>query len=271
MIWLVLTTILSLSLGTFGQRLEKIAGHDSNKLQVLLATGYNSTYRHDWRRNSAEIRRFLEESGRFEVRINEEPRGLTEEVLRGYHVLLLDYSNYTPSLAPGWSRQAQEAYLKFLRSGGGVVAYHAACGSFREWEEYKKTLGIEDYTNIGHGPYHTFTVEIEDREHPITRGLGPRFEQWGEIYNGLRLRPEARVLAWAYDDPQNCAAGGRSCGSGKRESVLWTSDYHGGRVFVTVLGHDEKSISTREFRVILLRGVVWAATGGVTPARAEGR
>lgn len=266
-----LTTILSFGVLASAQAPDRIPGHDAAKLQVLLVTGYNSTPRHDWRKNSAHLRTILEESGRFEVRINEEPRGLMLEVLRGYHVLLLDYSNYTTSLAPRWPRQAQEAYLAFLESGRGVVAYHAACGSFREWPLYRQTLGIEGYTNIGHGPYHTFTVEVADREHPITKGLAPKFSQWGEIYNGLRLRPESNVVARAYDDPANCTANGSACGSGRREPVLWTTSYHGGRVFVTVLGHDEKSISTREFQDILVRGVQWAATGAAPALRTEER
>ncbi len=239
-----------------------IPGHDENKIQVLLMTGYNSTPQHKWRENSQELRRILEEVGKFEVRINEEPRGITAEVVGGYDVLLLDYSDYTPSLAPTWPPETRAAYLEFLKSGKGVVAFHAACGSFPEWEEYRSTLGILDYRAIGHGPYHTFSVNVRRRDHPAVKSLPGRFLQWGEIYNGVKLLPETEVLATAYDRVDNCTPDRKHCGSGKDEPIVWGYHYSRGRVLVIVLGHDMKSIQSQEFRRLLVDGTEWVAARG---------
>jgi hypothetical protein len=238
---------------------DRIPGRDPSKLQVLVLTGYNSTPNHDWRAYVPELRRILERSGRFEVRVVEEPAGMTRDTLAGYDVLLLDYSNYIAARGRDWPEVTRRAYLEFLENGGGTVALHAACGSFQAWPEYRRSLGIADQRTIGHGPYHTFAVEVRAPDHPALGGLPERFNVWGEIYNGITLTSDAEVLAVAYDNPANCTAPGRNCGSGKREPVLWTARYGKGRSFVLTLGHDLKSIRSPEFARLLAQASEWAA------------
>src|SRR5579863_10576681 len=146
-------------------------GHDPAKIQVLILTGYNSTSFHHWRINDPALRDMLESTGRFEVHIDEEPRGATMDTFSGYDVLLLDYSDYTKSLGPTWPEVTRQAYLTFLRNGGGVVAFHVTVGSFLEWPEFAKTLGILNREHIGHAPYHIFNVGFTDAGNPITKDL----------------------------------------------------------------------------------------------------
>lgn len=238
-------------------------GHDVSKIQVLLVTGYNSTPMHRWREIDPQLRDILERTGRFEVRIIEEPRGITSETLAGYQVLLLDYSDYTPSLGVQWPEQTRKAYLEYLKNGGGVVGFHVAIGSFPEWPEFHRTLGIEDNSKVGHGPYHDFVVKVVASENPIMRGIRTSFEGWGEVYNRMELLPGAEVLARAWDDPNNCLPNRAACGTGKDEPILWTNRYGAGRIFMTTLGHDLKSISSPEFQTTLVQGTMWTATGKV--------
>ncbi len=58
-----------------GRRHRADPGRDSKKLQVLILTGYNM---HDWRKITESLRATLEATGRFEVRVNEEPIGCDE-------------------------------------------------------------------------------------------------------------------------------------------------------------------------------------------------
>jgi type 1 glutamine amidotransferase len=242
-------------------------GHDLSKIQVLLLTGYNSTPIHRWREIDPQLRDILERTGRFQLRINEEPRGITSDTLAGYQVLLIDYSDYTPSLGVSWPEQTRQAYLEFLRSGGGVVGFHVVIGSFPEWPEFHRTLGIADNSKVGHGPYHNFVVKVVAPENPIVRGIPASFEGWGEVYNRMELLPGAQVLARAWDDPNNCLPNRVACGTGKEEPILWTNHYGAGRVFVTTLGHDLKSISSPEFKTTLVQGTEWAANGKVDDPR----
>ena len=119
-------------------------------------------------------------------------------------------------------------------------------------------------------PYHPFTVNIVDREHPITQGLPASFAQNDELYHLLSLQPNIHVLAGAFDDPKNCYKPNEGCGTGKDEPLIWTLPYGMGRVFQTALGHDAKPMPSPGFVITLLRGTEWAATGAVTiPVPAE--
>ena len=58
------------------------------KIRVLILSGRNN---HDWRSTTPFLKRILEASGRFDVRVTEEPAGIDSETLRPYDVLVSDY------------------------------------------------------------------------------------------------------------------------------------------------------------------------------------
>ena len=58
------------------------------KVCVLLISGRNN---HDWRSTTPFLRKTLVDSGRFDVRVEEEPMGITAATLAAYDVLALDY------------------------------------------------------------------------------------------------------------------------------------------------------------------------------------
>jgi type 1 glutamine amidotransferase len=53
-------------------------------------------------------------------------------------------------------------------------------------------------------------------------------------------------------------------GTGENEPALMTITYGKGRVFHSILGHDERSVKCVGFVCTLQRGTEWAATGKVT-------
>lgn len=109
-----------------------------------------------------------------------------------------------------------------------------------------------------------------DPQNPITKDMPASFAETDELYHALSMQPDIHVLATAYDDPNNCGKNGKGCGTGKDEPLIWTVKYGAGRVFQTALGHDVKAMDSPGFRVTLVRGTEWAATGQVTiPVPAE--
>lgn len=58
------------------------------KLQALIVTGQNG---HDWRATAPVLKKLLEDTGRFEVRVTEEFRGAGAETLASYDVVVLNY------------------------------------------------------------------------------------------------------------------------------------------------------------------------------------
>jgi hypothetical protein len=172
------------------------------KLQVLIVTGQNIPA-HDWRVNTPVLRKLLEDSGRFEVRVAEEFRGAGPETLAPYDVVVLNYyENHKPELR--WGERTDAALLNYVRGGKGLVIYHFSTAAFEGWTEFEKMCGANWRPNHGHhSARHDFTVDIKDKEHPITRGMKASFpETSDELYANLQWQPEGayHVLATAWDD-----------------------------------------------------------------------
>ena len=244
------------------------------KLQVLIVTGQN-TASHDWHGTTPVLRKLLEESGRFEVRVTEEFRGAGAETLAPYDVVVLSYYDARkPELR--WGERTDSALLNYVRSGKGLVVYHFAMAAFDGWTEYEKMCAANWRPNNGHhSARHDYTVTIKDQEHPITRGMKATFPQANdELYANLKWQPEGgfHVLATAWDDHSLYKPGEKQPipGTGLSQPMLWTVNYGSGRVFVTAMGHDAEAMKLPGFVATLTRGTEWAATGAVTiPVPAE--
>lgn len=258
----------------------------SGKIRVLILSGQNN---HDWRTTTPCLRQLLLNTGRFDVRVNEEPTGMTAATLAVYDVVVLDYNG------PRWGRQSEKALADFVRSGKGLVAVHGANWAFSglvvlgdhhvptgimepAWSEYKKMIGgvwSYDPPASGHAPRHKFTVDIIDRSSPITAGLPASFAADDELYHNMHMAKGVHVLATAYDDPKFAAPPAPSKSepsywprldetpTGKNEPIAWTVQYGRGRSFYIALGHDVKAEEMPGFSTMFVRGVEWAATGTV--------
>lgn len=237
------------------------------KIQTLIITGQNG---HDWRGTTPLLRKILEDTGRFEVRVTEEFRGAGPDTLVPYDLVVLNYfERRRPEL--WWGERAQEALLGFVRSGKGLVVYHFSIAAFNGWDEYEKLCAANWRPNNGHhSPRHDYTVEIKDRDHPITRGLKASFPvKYDELYANLKWQPKDTysVLATAWDDHSLYTNRRQPTpGAGLHQPMMWTLPYGRGRVFVTVLGHVAENLESIGFQAIYARGAEWAATGEVTLA-----
>ena len=241
------------------------------KIAVLIVTGQNG---HNWRGTTPLLRKALEDTGKFEVRVTEEFRGAGPETLAPYDLVVLNYFDRNrPELR--WGEKTDAAFLDFVRAGKGVVVYHFSMAAFNGWTEYEKLSGGNWRPDNGHhSAPHNFTVDIKDQEHPITKGLRPSFPQANdELYANLRWQPAGsyHLLATANDDHALYAASRTDSrapqplvGPSANEPMLWTLDYGKGRVFVTALGHDVDQVQTPAFVTTFARGAEWAATGKVT-------
>ena len=277
---------------------ERAALFKEGAIRALILTGQNN---HDWRATTPLLRAMLINTGRFDVRVNEETTGLTSATLAPYDVVILNYNG------PRLGRVAEKALEEFVRSGKGLVGVHGANWAFSglvvlgdgsvpteimesPWAEYKRMIGgvwSDQAPASGHAPRHRFQVKIVDRNNPITKGLTPAFEADDELYHNIHMAANVHILATAYDDPNNTpehatdtaadtkpqkTASSRAAGkmphldmspTGKDEPVLWTSRYGKGRTFYTTLGHDVQAMEMPGFSSTFVRGVEWAATGTV--------
>lgn len=236
------------------------------KIQALIITGQNG---HDWRATTPVLRAVLEDTGRFEVRVTEEFRGAGPETLSPYDVVILNYYDKKQSELR-WGEHAETALTNYVRGGKGLLIYHFSMAAFDGWTDYEKMCGANWRPNNGHhSARHDFTVTIQDKDHPVTRGMKSSFLQTNdELYANLRWQPKDayHVLATAWDDHARYPSSEKQPipGPGLAQPMLWTVDYGKGRVFVTALGHDPDAMKSAGFKATLARGAEWAATGNVT-------
>jgi len=247
------------------------------RVRVLILTGESDLAYHDWRISTPYLRQVLNNTGRFEVKVMEEVRGLSASGLAGYDVLVLNYNG------PRWGPQAEQAIEEFVRSGKGLISFHGVTyGEFygqefhkrwsasskgdKGWAAYAELIGATwKPGNIGHGARHVFPVKWTDRGHPISRGLEETFPANDELYHKLDLLPRTKVLATAYSAPE-------TGGTGKNEPIIWTAPFGSGRTVHMTLGHDLSAMTQPGFLAAFARGTEWAATGAVTlPASISSR
>ena len=235
----------------------------SAPLQILILTGVTDLPYHDWRESTPVIRKALEATGRFEVKVLEDPRGLNARMLAAYDAVLLHYNG------PRWGDEAEKALEDYVRAGKGMISLHGVTyGPFFNtgpktrltgepaWPGFPALIG-STWTAVGHAPRHVFDVEWVDREHPVARGLPARFTANDELYHSIQTNPNAQVLARAFDDPANK-------GTGKMEPIVWAVPYGKGRTLHISLGHDLAAMYQPGFFTAVTRATEWVATGQVT-------
>ncbi|HWN95503.1 MAG TPA: ThuA domain-containing protein [Methylomirabilota bacterium] len=253
-------------------------------IRALIVDGQNN---HDYKSTTPHLKKVLEETGLFIVEVATSPgKGGDMSTFKpkfdDYRVIISNY-NGEP-----WSKETQDAFVAFVRGGGGFVSVHAADNSFPKWKEYNEMIGVGGWegrneksgpylrwrdgkwvhdTSPGvgghHGQQHAFIVATHVPNHPIMAGLPKKWMHVkDELYDRLR-GPAQNVIVLA-----SAMSAKETGGSGEHEPMLMAIDYGNGRVFHTALGHNNgKDLAAQKcagFITTLQRGTEWAATGKVT-------
>lgn len=154
-----------------------VALADDARLKALIVDGQNN---HTvWPRATVMMKRYLEQSGRFEVDVYrsnptwrgdrypedyalftpagtvsaEEPApdpGFAPDFAQ-YDVVISNFGHE----AAAWPKATRAAFESYVGSGGGFVSVHAANNSFPDWLEYNRMIGLGGWggRNESHGPY----------------------------------------------------------------------------------------------------------------------
>jgi type 1 glutamine amidotransferase len=219
------------------------------KIRVLLITGDDVDV-HPWREMSETTREILVKTGKFDVRVCEDPYILeSETALKAYDVIVFTIYSRRVQMLP---ENAQQNLLNFVKGGKGFFVQHLASASFPKWEEFGKLCGRKWVMGVsGHSPRSVFKAHVVNKEYPITAGLDD-FETDDELYSKLQGTGDINVLVQ-----------GDSDFSKKAEPLVFTLNYGKGRVVHNAFGHDRKALMTPNVQKIIARGVEWAATGKV--------
>ena len=139
------------------------------KIQTLIITGQNG---HDWAGTTPLLRKMLEDTGKFEVRVTEEfPRGPDRKRWRRTNSCVLNYfERGRKELRWGEKTDASLPGLG-ARPAKAVVVYHFSMAAFDGWTEYEKMAGGNWRPNNGHhSARHDFTSTSRTRNIRSRRG-----------------------------------------------------------------------------------------------------
>ncbi len=214
-------------------------------IRVLVVTGVDWGG-HRWKETGPAFRKVLEQDKRFDVRLVEDPDFLASPAVQNYDVICIHFKNYKPVAQP---QKVHENLVNAVKSGKGLVLLHFACGAFEDWPEFADLAGRVWDRKISppHDPHGPYTVEITDKNHPITRGMKD-FDAYDELYICLKGDRPIDVLATA-----------RSKVTGKDYPMAFAFQYGKGRVFHTPLGHDVRAIEMPGVADLLRRATLWTA------------
>jgi type 1 glutamine amidotransferase len=260
---------------------EPRAGIPAAKIKLLIIEGVSN---HDWPHRLVLVREILARDGSFEVEVSVTPSAPDDPAWAAwrpdfskYDVVLSGYNNLYGKAQ--WPKEVQQAFEKFVRSGGGFYVYHEANNSFAEWPEYNQMIGLgwrkKDFgpaivvrpdgslqmipsgegNDTGHGNRSDVVVH-QVGEHPIHAGL-PRAWKAADIEVYCYARGPATnltVLASAADAQTQV-----------QFPIEWTVNYGEGRVFVSTYGHvwadqkDPAGMKCAAFQTIMVRALKWLA------------
>ena len=253
-------------------------------LRALIIDGQNN---HDFTVTTPHLKKVLEDTGLFTVDVVTAPAKSGDvtafkPAFKNYRVLISNYSGQP------WPQETQDAFVAFVKNGGGFVSVHAADNAFAQWPEYNEMIGVGGWegrneksgpylrlregkfvhdTTPGrggsHGQQHAFVMDTRAPAHPIMAGLPAEWlHAKDELYDRLRGPAQnVTVLASALSTKE-------TGGSGEHEPLLMVIPFGQGRVFHTALGHNNgKEFNAQKcvgFITTFQRGTEWAATGAVT-------
>lgn len=220
--------------------------------KVFLFSGGQRQH-HGYRAQTFYLSNALEDTGRYEVTINEDSALLETPALAKYDLIVTLADRRDPEFKLTIGQQ--KALLDFVRNGGGFVSIHGGDNAPADWDpEIRKMLGAV-FSHFGLPDSKTrkgeYLVRIVDPTNPVAAGLSS-FKITDELYYHLQIEPDVKPLAVV--DFQ-----------GEEWPVAWTRTYGEGRVFHTVFGHRDfgpdqpDPLRDPNFGKLVLQGVDWVA------------
>ncbi len=149
------------------------------------------------------------------------------------------------------TKEQESGLLAAVKAGTGMGGWHGGMGdAFRQSVEFQFAVGGQWVAHPGN--IIDYTVEITAPDDPIVSGLDS-FAMRSEQYY-LHVDPSNDVLATTTFTGEHA-----SWIEGTVMPVAWKRRYGDGKVFYCSLGHVESDFNVPEAKMIVERGLLWAA------------
>jgi uncharacterized protein len=199
------------------------------------------------------LKKIADDDG-FEIDITDDASAINNDNLGRYQVFIqLQEAPFD------MSAEQQQALQKFIEQGHGWVGIHAAGLTGKSfltpgmpyWQWFEDFIGGVTYSP--HPKFQQGTLVIEDRSHPVTKGLPERWEisdEWYEFNESPRSRVHVLAIADESTYKQNHPMGDHP--------MIWTNEkYH--RMIYIAIGHDSSLCENDAYRTLIRNAIMWAA------------
>ncbi|MCC8407531.1 ThuA domain-containing protein [Mucilaginibacter sp. UR6-1] len=189
------------------------------------------------------------------------PKTFTNKLLKKYNLIIqLDYPPY------GWGKTAEQAFRKYITEGrGGWIGFHHASltgdfDGFKMWNWYYDFIGGIKFKNYI-ATFADATVNVEQRKHPVFKGVPNEFIIEGDEWYTYDKSPRANVSVLAgvdeksYKPASNVVMGDHP--------VIWTNPKFKARNIYIFMGHSPKLFSNMAYTTLFSNAIVWASSKSV--------
>lgn len=149
----------------------------------------------------------------------------------------------------------QESYIHLLKKGTSMIFLHHSLVSYQSWPEFIKILGGQYHThpvvvngdtlNTSYEHDVTIPVKVENKKHPVTRGIND-FEIVDEVYGGVEILPQVKPLL-STTHPKSM------------RYLAWINHYGNSDVIYIQLGHGPSGYSNPNYRKLVRQAIEWSA------------
>jgi type 1 glutamine amidotransferase len=183
-------------------------------------------------------------------------KSITKNFLKQYQLFIqLDYPPYP------WEKEAQEAFTDYLEQDkGSWVGFHhptllGVFDGYPMWQWYSAFMGGIEFKDCIHGGT-TALLTIEDKNHPVLKGLPASFSTRDEWYTYNKSpRGNVHVLAnideATYVPNINIKMGDHP--------VIWTNDHIKAKNIYIAMGHFPELFKDDNFALLVKNAIFWAA------------
>jgi putative heme-binding domain-containing protein len=144
-----------------------------------------------------------------------------------------------------WTPERAKDVDALLARGAGLVYVHYAVDGGADPAGFAKRIGLAwqgGRSKFRHGPLEL----VFDGRHPVARNFGRVSFHDESYWNLVGDAKDVEVLATGLEE-------------GRPQPLVWAREHGGGRIFVSIPGHFAWTFDDPLFRVLLLRGIAWAA------------
>jgi type 1 glutamine amidotransferase len=221
--------------------------------RILIYTHNGKGYVHENIAASVEALKKICAENNYAAESTDDPAFFTPEKLRTFSCVIFSNTNNEAFDTEG----QKQAFVEYIRNGGGFVGIHSASGSERQWPWFAAQLGGRF---VRHPELQKFTIKVVDNKHPATDFLGESWDWEDECYFLNQLNPDIHILLAAdlttVKDEKKAEYPGSTFGN--YFPLAWSHEYDGGRQFYTALGHKPAYYQDARFLKHLLGGIKWA-------------